>query len=46
VKNLVLSHFNPDHNDSRVAGMVRLARKEFRRTFAAREGWTVRIEDE
>ena len=46
VKNLVLSHFNPDHDDSQVAGMLRLARKEFRRTFAAREGWTVRIEDE
>jgi phosphoribosyl 1,2-cyclic phosphodiesterase len=46
VKNLVLSHFNPDHDDSQVTGMVRLARKEFRRTFAAREGWTVRIEDE
>jgi ribonuclease BN (tRNA processing enzyme) len=46
VKNLVLSHFNPDHDDNQVAEMVRLARKEFRRTFAAREGWTVRIEDE
>jgi phosphoribosyl 1,2-cyclic phosphodiesterase len=46
VKNLVLSHFNPDHDDSQVSGMIRLARKEFRRTFAAREGWTVRIEDE
>ena len=46
VKNLVLSHFNPDHDDSQITGMVRLARKEFRRTFAAREGWTVRIEDE
>lgn len=46
VKNLVLSHFNPDHDDSQVAGMVRLAKNEFRRTFAAREGWTVRIEDE
>ncbi len=45
-KNLVLSHFNPDHDDSRVAGLVRLARKEFRRTFAAREGWKVRVEDE
>lgn len=46
VKNLLLSHFNPDHGDSQIAAMVRLARKEFRRTFAAREGRTVRIEDE
>lgn len=46
VKNLVLSHFNPDHDDTQVAGMVRLSRKEFGKTFAAREGWTVRIEDE
>jgi ribonuclease BN (tRNA processing enzyme) len=46
VKNLVLSHFNPDHGDGRVAEMVRLARKEFPRTTAAREGWTIRITDE
>lgn len=46
VKNLVLSHFNPDHDDAQISGMVRLARKQFRRTFAAREGWTVRSEDE
>lgn len=46
VKNLVLSHFNPDHDDSQITRMVRLARMEFRRTFAAREGWTVRIGDE
>jgi len=46
VKNLVLSHFNPEHDDSQITRMARLARKEFRRTFAAHEGWTVRIEDE
>jgi ribonuclease BN (tRNA processing enzyme) len=46
VKNLVLSHLNPDHDDMQVSQIVRLARKEFRRTFVAREGWTVRIEDE
>jgi len=39
----LLSHFNPDHDDRSVAGMVRLARNEFRRTFAAREGWKVRL---
>jgi ribonuclease BN (tRNA processing enzyme) len=43
VKNLVLSHFNPDHDDRRVAEMVRLARREFPRTTAAREGRTIRI---
>jgi len=46
VKNLVLSHFNPDHDDSQVAVMLRSAKKKFRRTFAAREGWTVRVENE
>jgi ribonuclease BN (tRNA processing enzyme) len=46
VKNLVLSHLNPDHEDALVTRMVGLARKEFRKTFAAREGWTVRVEDE
>jgi phosphoribosyl 1,2-cyclic phosphodiesterase len=46
VKNLVLSHFNPDHDDGRIAEIVRLARKEFPRTMAAREGRTVRVDDE
>ena len=46
VKNLVLSHFNPDHDDARIAGMVQVAKKEFRKTYAAREGWTVRVDDE
>jgi phosphoribosyl 1,2-cyclic phosphodiesterase len=46
VKNLVLSHFSPDHTDRRVAELVRLARKEFPRTTGAREGRTLRIEDE
>jgi ribonuclease BN (tRNA processing enzyme) len=45
-KNLVLSHFNPDHDDSRVAGLLRQARKEFPMTFAAREGWKVKVEHE
>jgi ribonuclease BN (tRNA processing enzyme) len=46
VRNLILSHFNPDHADDVVTRMVESARKEFRRTFAAREGWTVRVDDE
>ncbi|MGB7296347.1 MAG: MBL fold metallo-hydrolase [Candidatus Aminicenantales bacterium] len=46
VKNLVLSHFSPDHTDRRVDEIVRLAKKEFPRTMAAREGRTVRIDDE
>jgi phosphoribosyl 1,2-cyclic phosphodiesterase len=37
VQNLFLSHLNPDHSDSRVDGMVKRARQEFRRTAAARE---------
>ncbi len=45
VKNLVLSHFNPDHDDRRVDDLVRQARKEFPRTTAAREGRTVRLND-
>ena len=46
VKNLVLSHFNPDHNDRRVAELVRSARKVFPRTTGAREGRTLRLNDE
>jgi phosphoribosyl 1,2-cyclic phosphodiesterase len=44
VQNLILSHFNPDHNDGLVGEMVRSARKEFRRTAAAREGMRLRIQ--
>lgn len=43
VKNLVLSHFNPDHDDARIARFSRLAKREFGNTYAAREGWTVRV---
>lgn len=46
VRNLVLSHFSPDHTDSQVDEIVRLAKKEFPKTIAAREGRTVRIDDE
>jgi phosphoribosyl 1,2-cyclic phosphodiesterase len=43
VRNLVLSHFNPDHADGRIDRMVAGARREFRRTTAAREGRRLRI---
>jgi phosphoribosyl 1,2-cyclic phosphodiesterase len=46
VRNLVLSHFHPDHSDRRVDEIVRLARKEFPRTTAAREGRSIRIDHE
>ncbi len=46
VKNLILAHFNPDHDDGRIAEIVRLAKNEFPRTTAAREGRTLRITDE
>jgi phosphoribosyl 1,2-cyclic phosphodiesterase len=38
VENLLLSHLNPEHDDAQVDGMVRLARREFARVSAAREG--------
>jgi phosphoribosyl 1,2-cyclic phosphodiesterase len=38
VGRLVLSHLNPDHDDARVDEMARLARREFPRVTAAREG--------
>jgi len=37
VRNLLLSHFNPDHADNRVDEMVKLAKQEFPRSAAARE---------
>jgi phosphoribosyl 1,2-cyclic phosphodiesterase len=38
VSNLYLSHFNPFHYDSKIDGIVSQARKEFPRTYGAREG--------
>jgi phosphoribosyl 1,2-cyclic phosphodiesterase len=38
VRNLLLSHLNPEHDDRAVDEIVRRARREFRRTAAAREG--------
>ncbi|MEW5900477.1 MAG: MBL fold metallo-hydrolase [Acidobacteriota bacterium] len=43
VKNLILSHFNPDHEDGRIDEMVELARREFPRAAAAREGLCLRM---
>lgn len=43
VGRLILSHLNPDHSDRQVDEMVRLARREFRRTSAGREGLRLRI---
>ncbi|MBN2199606.1 MAG: MBL fold metallo-hydrolase [Candidatus Aminicenantes bacterium] len=43
VKNLLLSHHNPDHDDRAVGGIVRRARRRFPRTQAAREGLKLRI---
>jgi phosphoribosyl 1,2-cyclic phosphodiesterase len=43
VRRLILSHLNPDHNDRQIDGMVRQARKEFLRTFAARERMRLKI---
>jgi phosphoribosyl 1,2-cyclic phosphodiesterase len=43
VGRLILSHLNPDHSDRQVDEMVRLARREFRRTDAGREGLRLKI---
>lgn len=43
VRKLVLSHLNPDHNDRQIDEMVRRARKEFRRTSAARERMRLKV---
>ena len=38
VKNLCLSHFNPDHQDSQIDGIISAARNEFANSEGAREG--------
>jgi ribonuclease BN (tRNA processing enzyme) len=43
VRDLLLSHFNPDHDDRAIDEMVRQARREFRRSSAAREGLCIEI---
>jgi phosphoribosyl 1,2-cyclic phosphodiesterase len=42
VQKLILSHLNPDHSDSHIDEMVKLARQQFRRTAAARERLTLK----
>jgi len=44
VRKLILSHLNPDHNDRQIDGMVRRAREEFPRTFAARERMRLKVD--
>ncbi len=43
VKNLVLFHHDPDHNDKEIDTIQRNARKKFARTIAAREGMKVKL---
>jgi len=38
VESLYLSHLNPEHSDKKVDEIIRLARKIFPKTYAAREG--------
>jgi phosphoribosyl 1,2-cyclic phosphodiesterase len=42
-RHLALFHHAPDHDDAFMRDVVRQARKYFKKTDAAREGWTVRI---
>ncbi len=37
VRSLYLSHFNPDHSDSQIDGMISSARERFSRTYGAAE---------
>lgn len=43
VRNLFLSHFNPDHSDRKLEGIIAAARKEFWRTRGAREGLKINL---
>ena len=40
VKQLLLFHHDPTHDDATVTGLVERAREEFENTIGAREGWT------
>ena len=43
VKNLYLSHFNPNHSDQKIDDILTSARKEFSQTHAARQGLQLTI---
>lgn len=46
VKNLFLSHFNPGHPDAQINSILSQAKKEFQKTFGAREGLSVDMDGE
>lgn len=43
VRQLVLFHHNPSHDDECLRSIVATARQDFENTEAAREGWTIRL---
>jgi ribonuclease BN (tRNA processing enzyme) len=43
VKQLVLFHHDPRHNDTFMSGLLEQARRHFENTELAREGWTIRL---
>jgi ribonuclease BN (tRNA processing enzyme) len=43
VRQLVLFHHDPGHDDESVRAIVTAARQDFANTEAAREGWTIRL---
>ena len=43
VQNLYLSHFNPKHQDSQIDKMISLSKKEFSKTYGAKEGLKITL---
>jgi len=43
VGQLHLFHYNPEHTDSQIAEIEKEAKKLFAHTFAAREGWEIKL---
>jgi phosphoribosyl 1,2-cyclic phosphodiesterase len=43
VKQLILFHHDPRHNDGFMSGLLEQARRHFENTELAREGWTIRL---